>query len=217
MSLAAIWPWCVLLGLGAFHGLNPGMGWLFAVALGLQEQRRQAVWRALLPLALGHAVSIAAVVVVVGGMQVLLPEHLVHYLCAAVLIGFGLYRLFRARHPRWVGMRVNFWDLTGWSFLMASAHGAGLMLVPVLLRWPSEAHAHARLIQALSPQGMAVSPGLLLAAVGVHSLSMLVVTAAIAMLVYEKLGLALLRQTWFNLDLVWAAALLIAGGIILVL
>jgi hypothetical protein len=175
------------------------------------------VWRALLPLAAGHAISIAAVVVLVGVLQVLLPEQQMHYLCAAVLVGFGLYRLCRARHPRWVGMRVNFWDLTVWSFLMASAHGAGLMLVPVLLQWPTEAYAHGRLIQALSPQGIAVSPGLLLAAVGVHSLSMLVVTAAVAVLVYEKLGLALLRQTWFNLDLVWAVALLLAGGLILVL
>jgi hypothetical protein len=205
----------VLLLLGTFHGINPGMGWLFAVALGLQEQRRQAVFRALVPIALGHAASIAVVVLVVGLIQVVVPESLLHHLCGIVLCTFGFYRLFRARHPRWVGMRVDFKDLTVWSFLMASAHGAGLMLVPVLLRWPSADYAHARLIQELSPHLIANSPVLMLAAVGVHTFGMLVVTAAVAGLVYEKLGLALLRQAWFNLDLIWAVALLIAGGVAL--
>jgi uncharacterized membrane protein len=132
MSAEATWPWGALLLLGAFHGLNPGMGWLFAVALGLQEKRRQAVLRAVLPIAVGHAASIGVVVLVVGVMQVMLPELLLQWLCAGVLIAFGLYRLFRVRHPRWVGMRVGFQDLTLWSFVMASAHGAGLMLVPLL-------------------------------------------------------------------------------------
>jgi hypothetical protein len=213
VSVAAVWPWVVLLLLGAFHGINPGMGWLFAVALGLQEQRRQAVFRALLPIALGHAASIAVVVVVVGLIQIVLPESLLHWLSAVGLCAFGLYRLLRARHPRWVGMRVNFKDLTFWSFLMASAHGAGLMLVPVLLRWPTADYAHARLIQELSPHLLANSVVQMLAAVGIHTFGMLVVTAAVAALVYEKLGLALLRQAWFNLDLVWAVALLVAGAI----
>lgn len=215
MSLDATWPWLVLLALGAFHGINPGMGWLFAVALGLQEKRRQAVFAALLPIALGHALSIGAVVLVVGVVQVFLPELALRWLCAGVLFAFGGYRLVRSRHPRWVGMRVNFWDLTVWSLLMASAHGAGLMLVPVLLQWPGADYAHARLVQELSPQLLAQTPVLMLAAVGVHTLSMLVVTTAVALLVYEKFGLALLRQAWFNLDLLWAVALLIAGGLAL--
>jgi hypothetical protein len=211
VSLEAAWPWLVLLALGAFHGINPGMGWLFAVALGLQEKRRQAVFAALLPIALGHALSIGAVVLVMGVAQVFLPEASLRWLCAGILFAFGGYRLVRSRHPRWVGMRVNFWDLTVWSLLMASAHGAGLMLVPVLLQWPSANYAHARLVQELSSQVIARSPLLLLAAVLVHTLSMLVVTTAVALLVYEKLGLAILRQAWFNLDLLWAVALLIAG------
>jgi hypothetical protein len=211
MSWTALWPWVVLLVLGAFHGLNPGMGWLFAVALGLQEQRRATVFRALVPIALGHALSITAVLVVVGGIQVVVPERVVHYVSAAVLGAFGLYRLLRARHPRWVGMRVDFKDLVLWSFLMASAHGAGLMLVPILLQWPAQDNGHARLITTLSPQVIANSPALLMAAVGVHTLSMLLVTAAVAGLVYEKLGLAILRQAWFNIDLVWALALIVSG------
>src|SRR5688572_10581884 len=103
------------------------MGWLFAVALGLQEKRRQAVFAALLPIALGHALSIGAVVLVIGVAQLLLPEASLRWLCAGSLFAFGGYRLVRSRHPRWVGMRVNFCDLTVWSLLMASAHGAGLM------------------------------------------------------------------------------------------
>jgi hypothetical protein len=211
MSWTALWPWVVLLVLGAFHGLNPGMGWLFAVALGLQERRRATVFRALVPIALGHALSIIAVLVVVGGIQVVVPERAVHYASAAVLGAFGLYRLLRARHPRWVGMRVDFKDLVLWSFLMASAHGAGLMLVPVLLQWPAQDYSHARLIATLSPHVIANSPVLLMAAVGVHTLSMLLVTAAVAGLVYEKLGLAILRQAWFNIDMVWALALIVSG------
>lgn len=217
MSLESVWPWVVLLLLGAFHGINPGMGWLFAVALGLQEQRLHAVFRALLPIALGHALSIAAVLLLVGMIQVILPERLLHLLSAAVLFGFGLYKLIRSRHPRWVGMRVDFKDLTLWSFLMATAHGAGLMLVPVLLQWSAQDYAHAQLIKELSPNLITTSLGLLLAAVAVHTLSMLLVTAAIAGLVYEKLGLAILRQAWFNLDWVWAGALILTGLFVVML
>ena len=217
MSARPVWPWLVLLWLGAFHGINPGMGWLFAVALGLQEKRRQAVFRALLPIALGHAASIAAVVLVVGVMQVILPESLLQGLCAGVLIAFGLYRLFRARHPRWVGMRVGFRDLTIWSFVMASAHGAGLMLVPILLQWPTGHSPHAHLIHELSAKVIARSPALMLLAVGVHTAGMLLVTTAVAVLVYEKFGLALLRRAWLNVDALWATALFIAGVLALVL
>ncbi|MDQ3831149.1 MAG: hypothetical protein M3361_18000 [Candidatus Tectomicrobia bacterium] len=203
--------------LGAFHGLNPGMGWLFAVALGLQEKRRQAVLRAVLPIAVGHALSIGAVVLVVGAMQVMLPESLLQRLCAGVLIAFGLYRLCRARHPRWVGMRVGFQDLTLWSFVMASAHGAGLMLVPILLQWPARHSAHAHLMHELAPQVIARSPAHMLLAVGAHTAGMLVVTSAVAVLVYEKFGLALLRRAWLNVDVLWASALFMAGALALVL
>ena len=203
--MKVLWPWLVLVGLGAFHGINPGMGWLFAVALGLQEKSQRAVRRALLPIALGHAASIGVVVLVVGLLQAVLPEQVVRYLCAAMLGVFGLWRLVRARHPRWVGMRVGFRDLMLWSFLMASAHGAGLMLVPLLLQWPAPDASHARLLAALWPQAAATSPALVLAAVSVHTLSLFLVTSAIALLVYEKLGVAFLRHAWFNLDVLWAA------------
>jgi hypothetical protein len=209
--MKALWPWLVLIGLGAFHGINPGMGWLFAVALGLQEKSQRAVRRALLPIALGHAVSIVVVVLVVGLLQAVLPEQVVRYCCAALLGGFGLWRLVRARHPRRVGMRVGFLDLMLWSFLMASAHGAGLMLMPLLLQWPVPDASHTRLLVALWPQAAATSPALVLAAVSVHTLSLFLVTSAVALLVYEKLGIAFLRHAWFNLDVLWAVALFIAG------
>jgi hypothetical protein len=215
--MSDLWPWLTLFGLGAYHGINPGMGWLFAVALGLQEKDRQAVIRALLPIALGHAGSIGIVVLLMGLAQVILPEPILRWLCAAALFAFGLYRLFRARHPRWVGMRVGFRDLTIWSFLMASAHGAGLMLVPILLKWPATEHAHHQMVHASTLDRVANSPGLLLAAVGVHTLGLFLVTGVIAVLVYEKLGLALLRQAWFNFDLLWAVALLAAGVMALML
>jgi hypothetical protein len=131
--VSEVWPWLALFGLGAFHGINPGMGWLFAVALGLQEQRRSAVWNALPPIAIGHALSVGLVIALIAAIHASIPQQALRWSAAAVLIGFGIYRLIRARHPRWVGMRVGFRDLVLWSFLMESAHGAGLMLVPVLL------------------------------------------------------------------------------------
>ena len=198
--------------LGVYHGINPGMGWLFAVALGMQEKRRSAVIGALFPMALGHAISIAAVVFVIILAQRQLPEDVLRIACAVVLFGFGVYKFFNARHPRWVGMRVNFKDLTIWSFLMASAHGAGLMLAPLLLRMPAAAHAghmhHA-------PASMTDSAAMLLSAVGVHTLSFFVVTGIVAVIIYEVVGLALLRKAWFNLDLLWSIALMIAGVVTL--
>ena len=197
--------------LGVFHGINPGMGWLFAVALGMQEKRRSAVIGALFPMALGHAMSIAVVVFVIALAQRQLPEGVLRIACAVVLFGFGAYKFFRARHPKWVGMRVNFKDLTIWSFLMASAHGAGLMLAPLLLRMPTaEASAHTH----HAPASMTDSAVMLLSAVGVHTLSFFVVTGIVAVVVYEVVGLSLLRKAWFNLDLLWSfddCALMIAG------
>src|SRR6266540_7281975 len=142
--------WAALLALGAFHGVNPGMGWLFAVALGLQERRCRAVFESLVPIALGHALSIGAVALVLVLLHDLAPAAWIRWVVGVGLITFGAYKFFRSRHPRWVGMRVGFKDLVAWSFLMASAHGAGLMLAPVLIGWAAgdgggshEAHAAA--------------------------------------------------------------------------
>ena len=215
------WPWLALAALGAYHGLNPAMGWLFAVALGLQEQRRGAVLQALPPIALGHAVAISLAVLVIGVAQIMVPLDVLRYVCAGALILFGLYKLVRRRHPRWVGMRVGFGDLTVWSFLMASAHGAGLMLIPVLLRLSSAmsmqgAYAHSAHADHAAMTGSATVLADL-AAVGLHTLTLFVVMGAIAIVVYEKVGVMILKRTWFNLDLLWAGALVGAGLITLVL
>ena len=124
--------WLMLL-LGAYHGINPGMGWLFAVALGMQEQKGSAVARALVPIALGHALAIGIVVLAAAFLGMALPLMTIRYFVASLLVGLGIYCLVGHLHPRWVRMQVGFRDLTAWSFLMASAHGADLMVLPVLL------------------------------------------------------------------------------------
>lgn len=218
MIAESAWPWLALAALGAYHGLNPAMGWLFAVALGLQEQRGSAVLRALPPIALGHAFAITLAVVAFGVAQVAVSPELLRYACAGALILFGLYKLIRRKHPRWVGMRVGFRDLTAWSFLMATAHGAGLMLVPVLLGLSSVGHtghdhgAPATHAGDLSESATALAD---LAAVGLHTVAMFAVMGVVAVVVYEKLGVMVLKRAWFNVDLIWAGALVMAGVITL--
>ncbi|MEZ4864240.1 MAG: hypothetical protein R3C14_23205 [Caldilineaceae bacterium] len=208
-----LWPWITLALLGAYHGVNPAMGWLFAVGLGMQEGRREAVLRAFAPIALGHALSIAAVVAVVGLLQMIIPAHVLQIMGAGALLIFAFYRIATsAAHPRWVGMRVGFRDLTTWSFLMSTAHGAGLMLVPVLLQVNSgtaQLHsAHAGHMMIAASMGL---PNTELLAVILHTAAMFAVMAVVALVVYEKLGLRLLRRSWFNLDFLWNGALLLAG------
>ena len=206
--------WLMLL-LGAYHGLNPGMGWLFAVALGMQEQKASAVAKSLVPIALGHAAAIGSVVLTAAFLGMTLPVMVIRYFVAAVLVGLGIYRLVRHQHPRWVRMQVGFRDLTVWSFLMASAHGAGLMVVPVLLG-SNTVEAHGR-IAGHSHISPTASPLAGMLATGVHTVSYLAVTGLLAWVVYRKVGLALLRTAWINFDLVWAAALVTTGLVALVL
>jgi hypothetical protein len=206
--------WAVLLGLGAFHGLNPGMGWLFAVALGMQERRRGAVLSALLPLGLGHALAVVAAIAVAIFAGVVIPAHWLRWLVAGLLLALGIARLIRHRHPRWASMRVGKGALTLWSFLMASAHGAGLMVVPVFLAMT------ATDLNQTHHQGMqmaAATPASAVIATVLHATGYLVVTAALAFLVFEKLGVGVLRKSWFNLDLLWAVSLIGTGVITLAL
>ena len=136
------------------------------------------------------------------------------------MVGLGIYCLVRHRHPRWVRMQVGFRDLTVWSFLMASAHGAGLMVVPAVLSLPTVAlvcHVGSPRV-AVASAGMAAAGSALgqgLAAVAVHTLSLLAVAAATAVLVYDRLGLRLLKKAWINLDALWAVALIAAAIFVL--
>lgn len=204
-----------ILLLGVWHGVNPGMGWLFATALGMQEGRSGAVLRALLPLALGHGMAIAAAVLLALAAGVAIPPRMLEWVVAGLLIGLGATRMVKHRHPRYGGMRVNAWQLTIWSLLMASAHGAGLMVLPFVLQGPAAgapaAHgSHLQHAAALLP-GIPPGAATALAATAVHTVGYLVITAVIALFVYRKLGLRLLRTMWVNLDLVWGVALIVTG------
>jgi hypothetical protein len=206
--------WLMLL-LGAYHGINPGMGWLFAVALGMQQQKGSAVAKSLVPIAIGHALAIGAVVLTAAFLGEALPLAAIRYPLAAILVGLGIYCLVRHHHPRWVRMQVGFRDLTLWSFLMASGHGAGLMVLPVLLAGNTVEAAGKMAGQ--NHMSAVASPLAGLLATAVHTAGYLAVTGLVAWVVYRKLGLALLRKAWFNLDLLWAAALVLTGLATLVL
>ncbi|WP_338046304.1 hypothetical protein [Polyangium spumosum] len=209
--MTSAWPWITLALLGAYHGLSPGMGWLFAVALGLQEKSGKAVLRALVPIAIGHAASVGLAVGLLAAGKASIPSGILPWITGGVLVGFGVFKLVRPRHPRWVGMRVNMRDLVVWSFLMATAHGAGLMLLPVFVLGednPAPCHGPA----CHDAAGISLSsPGGYLAAISLHTLAMLLVSALVALVVYYKVGLAMLRRAWFDLDRVWAGALILAG------
>jgi hypothetical protein len=207
LGAEAAGPWLALGLLGAFHGVNPAMGWLFAVALGLQQRSRRALLAALLPIALGHEAAVACAVLAETVLRVVAFD-LLRALGAVVLVAFGLYKLLRPRaHPRWVGMRLTLPQLTLWSFVMSSAHGAGLMLFPVLLGLPGPAGAEDLSDLALASASALQATG----AVLVHTMAMLVAMAAVALLVYERLGVGVLRRAWINLDRVWASAVVVAG------
>ena len=206
--------WQAIVLLGAYHGINPGMGWLFAVALGMQQGSVRGVWRALPPIALGHAAAVGAVVAAASLAGLVVPLDVLQVVVASMLVMLGLYRLWRHRHPRFGGMQVGFRDLAVWSFLMASAHGAGFMVLPFVMPLPqalsAESPHHAHLAAAHS--NLAGADAL---AVFVHTLTCLVVMSLAAWVVYRKLGLSLLRSAWINMDAVWAAALVVTGIVVL--
>ena len=210
-----LWALLVIAALGAYHGLNPAMGWLFAVALGMQERSRRAVLRSLVPIAIGHECSIVLVAVLVVGLGLVADTHHLHLAAGVALIAFGLFRFARPRaHFRWTKLRVSRRELGWWSFLMSTAHGAGLMVAPVLIGAGATAaeasdhdvaHVHAAVV---SP----VAGGLALL---LHVASMMLVMAVVAVVVYEKLGVAILRQAWLNTEWLWAGAFVMAGFVTL--
>src|SRR5215207_1315960 len=220
----ALAPILTMMAFGAYHGLNPGMGWLFALSVGLQNQSDRAIWRSLLPIAAGHASSLALVAVLVFVSAHYISTPMLEITTALILIGFGIYKFFNYyRHPRWVGMQVGMRDLTWWSFLMSTAHGAGLMIAPLILTMAlpcvdadmsSMAMAGDHNHMAHAGVAMGADLGIVLGIL-MHTLAMLAVMALVAWFVYKRFGLKILRSHWINFDLIWAAALIIAGAVAL--
>jgi hypothetical protein len=206
--------WQAMVFLGAYHGINPGMGWLFAVALGMQQGSVRGVWHALPPIALGHAISVGVVLTAASLAAVVVPLDTLRVLVASMLVLLGLYRLWRHRHPRFGGMQVGFRDLTIWSFLMASAHGAGFMVLPLVMPVPG-------ILSAAGPHGahIAASHSTMAAAdvmaIVIHTLAYFTVMTLAAWVVYRKLTLSLLRTAWINMDWVWGGALVVTGIVVL--
>jgi hypothetical protein len=205
--------WLTLAALGAYHGLNPAMGWLFAVSLGLQHGERRAVVRSFAPIAIGHELAVVMVAALVLGLGAVADPGVLHVGAASVLIAFGLWRFARPRlHPRWTTMRVNRRELTLWSFLMSSAHGAGLMVAPVLLGGAaaSASDGHDLAMAGAAPVGVAA------VGVALHVLAMVTVMAVVALVVYDRVGVTVLKRAWVNTDALWAGAFVLAGVVTLV-
>lgn len=211
--------WVTLIVLGVYHGLNPAMGWLFAVSQGMQHRSRRALLRSLVPIAIGHELSIALIAALVLGASAVISASVLHLTAAITLFVFGVFRFVKPRaHWRWTTMRVSDRELTVWSFLMSTAHGAGLMVAPVLigLQGVSEASAHVKSGDR-ADVGMLSHVPLIPSGIGIalHVLAMVVVMGCIAVLVYEKLGLEVLRRAWINTDRLWAATFVAAAAVTL--
>lgn len=205
-----IWPWLALAGLGAFHGINPAMGWLFAVALGMHRKSRRVLWLSLIPIAVGHAISIAVVVAAVVTLGFVVDRLLLEVAAGLFLLAWAAYyAVYGHRHRVRIGMQASMVGLGVWSFLMATAHGAGLMLVPFIIPLCLSASPSQDIV---ATQSWPIA----LAAVAVHTGAMLVVIATIAAIVFEWIGVAFLRRGWINLDRVWIAALAATGLFLIV-
>jgi hypothetical protein len=205
----ALWLWLAVAGLGLFHGINPAMGWLFAVALGLNRRSERIVWLALLPIGLGHALAVAVVLFAVLALGLIVEPALLRPLAAVILFAWAAWHaLYGRRHKVRFGMQVGLGGLFMWSFLMANAHGAGLMLIPAVIPLclaASPAHALTSGASAL----------VALTVLGVHTAAMLVTIGIVSVIVYKWVGVAFLRHGWINLDLVWTLALIVCGFLLL--
>jgi hypothetical protein len=207
--MRALLPWLTLVGLGIYHGVNPAMGWLFAAALGFHRGRRSVVVQSLIPIAIGHLLSVAVVLEAVLALGVIIDRGPLLTVAGGGLILWALHHLmYGCRHPARIGMRAGFAGLLAWSFLIASAHGAGLMLVPTVV---------PLCLPGGEASGITVTGPLVtsLAAVGIHTAVMMSVSGIIAILVYDWIGVGFLRRGWINFDWLWTGALGVAGVIVL--
>ena len=215
MVIASWSLWASVVAVGAWHGLNPAMGWPLAVARGLERRRAGAVFATWLPLGAGHLAAMALVLAPFAMLAWMLAYGRELRLAAgALVVLFGLWRLVRPGHPRWLA-RVRPTQVAWWSFLMATAHGAALMLLPLLLglcrTMPAATSGTTRVDHAAVMQSMSSSLGVALAVSFVHTLAMIATGLAVAWCVYRFLGLRALRSAWINLDAAWAIALMVSG------
>jgi hypothetical protein len=205
-----LWPWLVVAGLGVFHGVNPAMGWLFAVALGLNRKSERVVWLALVPIALGHAVAVGAVLAVVVALGLIVEPGPLRRVGGVILLAWAAWHAwYGRRHRVRVGMQTGLGGLFLWSFLMANAHGAGLMLIPAVIP----------LCLAMSPAHQLTATGSIsaaLLALGLHTAAMLATIGTIAIVVYKWIGVGFLRRGWINLDQLWTIVLVVCGVSLLI-
>lgn len=208
-SATALW-WAVVAS-GIYHGVNPGMGWPLAVSAALMDRSRGSLFKALLALAGGHLVAMAAILFPFTALLFLAQwQREIQIGAACLVIALGVYLLINRRHPRFLS-RVPPSRLALWSFLAAMAHGAGLMLVPIYLGICRTIETDAG--HAAAADLMSGNSGIALVVAVVHSLAMTLSGGALAFGVYRWLGLQFLSKSWFNLDLVWAMSLILVGTI----
>jgi hypothetical protein len=209
------WLWLAVVASGLYHGANPGMGWPLAVSAGLMERSPRALASALWPLAAGHLLAVLLVILPFALLVSLVDWQRQIQLGASLLvIGFGVFRLVGRSHPRALA-RIPPTQLGLWSFAVAIAHGAALMLVPIYLGLCREAdldRGHAAAGTLINANlGMAVLVAI------VHATAMIAAGGCLAWLVYRYLGLKFVARSWFNLDTSWAVSLILVGAIALVL
>lgn len=204
-----LWLWFAVAALGLFHGVNPAMGWLFAVALGLNRGSERVVWLSLAPIALGHAVAVALALFAALALGSIVDPGPLSRIAGLILLAWAAWHaVYGRRHKVRIGMQTGYVGLGVWSFLMANAHGAGLMLIPAVIPLcVAAAPAHQ-----LTAGG---SASIALAALGLHTAAMLGAIAIISIAVYKWVGLAFLRRGWINLDLLWTGALIACGIMLL--
>ena len=202
--------WAAILASGVYHGLNPGMGWPLAVAAGLTERRGTAVARTFAPLAAGHLLSVAVVLLPFGALTVLLDwSREIRITAGLLIVGFSGVLLLYPRHPRWLA-RLRPTQVMLWSFSVALLHGAGLMLVPMLLGLcvPPSSLASDLLVSSL-----AANAGLALAVALAHTAALIAGSGLVAWVIYRALGLEMLKRSWFDLRRVWAGSLAFVGAL----
>jgi hypothetical protein len=209
------WLWLAVMAGGLYHGLNPGMGWPLAVSAGLMEKSPRALVVALGPLAAGHLLAVLLVLLPFALLVAFVEwQRQIQIGASLLVIGFGIIRLADRRHPRALA-RIRPTQLGLWSFAVAIAHGAGLMLVPIYLGLCREADLDRG--HEVAGALINVSLGMAVLVATVHATAMIAAGGCMAWLVYRYLGLKFVSRSWFNLDTSWAASLILVGAIALVL